>query len=279
MNHEVVSHSITHSDDSLNTLSSSESKDENKENSPFLLNDALEGEDGETNQRFKRFKRDSVSLGYSLEVSPTQGKLYEFPMSTPPSLSPPTYNQISFAIKKQVEAPKSTSRNVESAFRTFLPSPTSSSTYNSPSKDDASSSSFLGYCFDTISHANDFGETFASQCESRMDEAEQDVTKESIEPIVLDFCKNGSEEERTPSQEPHHVQIASKEYDDDPLPFSNPIHVLRSCRDAFRECSFLLSCIKCQREHSVQRSHGGRLFHKDLEPWLSEVSDNVGFCE
>lgn len=176
---------------------------------------------------------------------------------------------------------------------TLLPSPTAS--FGTPpikNKDDASSFSLFGHSFDSVSNTTDLGDNFPVSPLPRKDHLDIDISlptlshgdENNISPIKIDLDQHNFDEIDTivyryeEGDHDHHQQ--HEHHWEDPFPsappprpygyeayrsdtthaYSNPVFVLRSCRDAFRGCTFVLSHVQDPNPLVVQCTIPGSFY-------------------
>lgn len=196
---------------------------------------------------------------------------------------------------------------------TLLPSPTVSfettplrNRDDSLKRDDASTFSLFGYSFDSVSPTTELEDTFPSSPVPRNGRHEIDISlpalthveendDNDISPIKIDL---GHDHRGVidPTLFRYHHEIRDHHqhwqgylppptpprpygYDEyrnyDSHAYSNPVYVLRSCRDAFRECTFILSHVQTPNPLAVNCSSVGSFYHHHNTGNLeSEVSTN-----
>ena len=190
---------------------------------------------------------------------------------------------------------------------TLLPSPTASlGTPPTKNRDDASSFSFFSHSFGSVSNTTGLQDTFAVSPFPRKDHLDIDISlpalshgeESSISPIKLDLDHHGSEgidpivyryedsDNGHHRQHEHHWEeplsstpqrpYGYEEYrNDNEHAYSNPVFVLRSCRDAFRDCTFVLSYVQDPNPLSVHCSLTGSFYrHHNPGNMQSEVRFN-----
>ena len=181
---------------------------------------------------------------------------------------------------------------------TLLPSPTISfettpvkNRDDALKRDDASTFSLFGYSFDSVSHTTELEDTFPSSPLPRKERREVDISLpalthgeensgDDISPIKIDLGHgNGGATDSAVFRYPHDERVHHHHwqghlpptpprpygYDEyrnyDSHAYSNPVYVLRSCRDAFRDCTFVLSHVQTPNPLAVNCSSVGS-FHR-----------------
>jgi hypothetical protein len=190
---------------------------------------------------------------------------------------------------------------------TLLPSPTASfGTPPTKNRDDASSFSFFSHSFDSVSNTTGLQDTFAVSPLPRKDHLDVDISlpalshgeETNISPIKIDLDQNNSEgmdpivyryeesdngyhrqhehhwEDPLPSAPPPRPYGYEEYRNDNTHAYSNPVFVLRSCRDAFRDCTFVLSYVQDPNPLSVHCSIPGS-FYRHHNP--GNMQSEVGF--
>jgi hypothetical protein len=321
LNPEFLSQTVTNSDTSLETLVATESRDEDDKSQTSCATEERDQADTYVAPKRSMLPRKSnINMQQRPPSSPHVDDPYDAAFHPVLSFSPDVRGQADAvaAAKRAIRLNRSggeteatlpttpyRGKQGDTNLPTLLPSPTAS--FGTPpfkNKDDASSFSFFGHSFDSVSNTTSLGDTFAVSPLPRKDHLDIDISlptlshgdETNISPIKIDLYHHNFDEIDTivyRYEENYHDHHRQREHHwEDPLPsappprpygyeecrsdtthaYSNPVFVLRSCRDAFRDCTFVLSHVQHPNPLVVQCSIAGSFYrHHNAGNMQSQV--------
>ena len=287
MKPDIVHQSVTNSDGSFDTLAANLHESRDEDDSQSFRQDAPDVRDGAAAMVASKLtvvqKRSDTKIDNDAEESET--------------------------------VPRNVDKSNEGPLLVLLPSPTASFDNEcTPIKNrDDSSFSFFGHSFDSVSHTTELEATFRSSPMSqqhRPDHRDIDISlpalshsssasmtdispikidlghhqQDFIQPIAFQYADEDDYQQQQQHWEPPPPPSPPRPYGYeqdrcyDSYAYSNPFFVLRSCSQAFRQCSFVLSHVQNPNPLSVHCSGGGSFHHHQNQGNVhSEVSEGRGF--